>query len=206
MTERVSSEAGFTLFETLVVLVITTLMGAVLMQGFSGVLAARVSVSNNIANLQEAILAQNIPVDPLRGIVPDYKNNPNQFRGQSRTLSGQTLRPLLSPAGTPTPFKMTLDYDSGRDLTILLYEETGRKSVELARWRGNSAAFKYRDLAGQWESVWPPPKSTSQTPWLIWIDAGASSAPLLASVAGPHDRVTRLQDSPFANPKSPFSR
>ena len=197
---------GFTLFETLVVLVITALMGAVLMQGFGIVLATRLSVTNTIANLQDTVLKQNIPVEPLRGILPDYKANPNEFHGQARVLNGQTLRPLLSPPGAPTPFKMTLDYDGARNMTALVYEEPGRPKTELAQWPGSSQSFKYRDIAGEWVSVWPPQASTSQTPWLIWIDVGQGLAPLIASVAGPHDRVTRLQDSPFADRSSPFGK
>ena len=200
------AQRGFTLFEMLVVMVITGLMSAVLMQGFSIILGTRLAVTNTISNLQELILSQNIPVDPLRGILPDYRNNPNQFRGQSRSLTGQTLRPLLSPVGAPTPFRMTFDYSTDNDTTALVYEEPGRPKVELARWRGSNQAFKYRDITGNWEPTWPPPASTSQTPWLIWIDAGPTITPLIAAVTGPHDRVTRLEDSPFANPPSAFSK
>jgi prepilin-type N-terminal cleavage/methylation domain-containing protein len=189
-------QSGFTLFEMLVVLVISGLIGAVLTQGFGLILTVRLSVANKIENLQEVVLNQNIAVDPLRGILPDYRTSPNPFRGQMRTLSGQTLRPLLSPPGAPTPFQMTLDYDSSSDFTLLIYEEPGRPKATVARWKGANATFKYRDLEGAWEPVWPPQASTSQTPWLIWIDIGPTEAPLIASVSGPHQRVTRLQDMP----------
>jgi len=195
--------AGFTLFEVIVVMVITSLMGAVLMQGFGMILAARLSVTNAIENLQEVVLSQNIPVDPLRGILPDFRSSPNQFRGEPRLLTGQTLRPLLSAPGAPTRFTMTLDYDAGRNTTILVYEEPGRPKAELARWQGNTQSFKYRDLTGPWESSWPTQAASSQTPWLIWIDTGPALAPLIASVAGPHSRVMRIQDSPFATMAPP---
>jgi prepilin-type N-terminal cleavage/methylation domain-containing protein len=196
---KADSSAGFTLFEVLVVIVITSLIGAVLMQGFSALLATRLSVAGAIGNLQEAVLSQNIVVDPLRGLIPDYEDNANVFRGQPRSLSGQTLRPLLAPAGAPAAFKMTLDYDANRNLTVLIYEELGRAKAEIASWAGNTGTFRYRDLNGSWLSAWPPPTSTSQTPWLIWIDGGPSLAPLIASVVGPHKRVTRLEDSPFGS-------
>lgn len=194
---------GFTLFEMIVVIVITGLMAAVLMQGLGLVLRTRLSVTNTISDLQTVVIAQNIPVDPLRGVVPDYTNNPNTFQGQPRAISGQTLRPLLSPGGAPTPFKMTMEYDGGSNQTVLTYEEPGRPKTELARWPGNQQSFKYRDVTGTWQPSWPPQASTSQTPWLIWIDTGAIAAPLIAAVSGPHDRVTRLEDSPFASAISP---
>lgn len=195
-SSRSSVSSGFTLFEVLVVLVITGLMGAVLMQGFGIILATRLSVANTISNLQEVVLSQNIAVDPLRGVLPDYEKNPNVFRGQARVLSGQTMRPLLSASGAPTPFKMTLDSDSGGSIA-LVYEEPGRPKAELARWVGTNVEFKYRDLTGGWSSVWPPPAGTPQTPWLIWIDAGPSLAPLIAAVDGAHTRVLRLEDTPL---------
>jgi len=194
-------QAGFTLFEMIVVMVITSLMGAVLMQGFGLILATRLSVTNAISNLQEVIIAHNIPIDPLRGLLPDYRSGPGEFRGQARSLRGQTLRPLLSAQGAPTPFTMTLESVSGE--TALLYEEPGRPKVELARWPGQNQSFKYRDQAGPWEMTWPQPNSTSQTPWTIWIDVGPSLAPLIASVAGPHSRVMRIQDSPIGRSMAP---
>ena len=189
--------AGFTLFEMIVVLVISSLMAAVLMQGFGAVLSTRLSVSNAIDDLQETVLVQNILVDPLRGVIPDHSEGANEFRGQPRTLSGQTLRPLLSALGAPTPFKMTLDYDQSRDATILVYEESGRPKVEIGRWSGNSPTFKYRDSVGSWEENWPTETSRSQTPWLIYLDVGPTLIPLVAAVSGPHQRVPRPQDLPF---------
>jgi prepilin-type N-terminal cleavage/methylation domain-containing protein len=199
------SAAGFTLFEMIVVMVITSLMGAVLMQGFGLILATRLSVTNAISNLQEVVLSQNIPVDPLRGLLPDFKSGPSQFRGTARSLSGQTLRPLLSAPGAPTAFTMTLESVSGE--TVLVYEEPGRPKTELARWPGEGQSFRYRDLKGPWQVTWPQPESTSQTPWMIWIDVGPTLAPLIASVAGSHSRVMRLQDSPFGvGGASPFAQ
>jgi len=204
-TSQRHATAGFTLFEVIVVMVITSLMGAVLTQGFGMILAARLSVTSAIENLQEVVLSQNIPVDPLRGVLPDFKAGPGQFRGEPRFLSGQTLRPLLSAPGAPTRFTMTLDYETSGDTTVLIYEEPGRPKVVLAKWPGNTQSFKYRDITGVWEPSWPTKGGTSQTPWVIWIDAGPTLTPLMASVQGPHSRVTRLQDSPFGSAASPFA-
>lgn len=192
---REAATKGFTLLEMLVVFVITGLMSAVLMQGFGAILTTRLSVANAISNLQDVILSQNIMIDPLRGVLADYENSPYVFRGQERTLSGETLRPLLSPQGAPTPFKMTLDYDVNANTTTLNYEEPGRPAVALRQWAGNVPTFKYRDIRGPWGAVWPPPMTgTSQTPWLIWIDTGAALAPLVASVGGSHKKVPRLDE------------
>lgn len=193
-----SSVAGFTLLEVIVVLVITGLVSALLIQGLGGLLATRLTVANAIDNLDALVMTRNIVLEPLRGIIPDQKDGPNEFRGQPRTLKGRTLRSLQSTAGAPVPFKMTLEFDQDRGVTVLTYEEPGRTATELARWVGNMPEFKYRDLTGPWETNWPSPRSTTQIPWLIFVDTGETLVPLIAYVAGSHERVVRPQDLPFA--------
>jgi prepilin-type N-terminal cleavage/methylation domain-containing protein len=188
------STRGFTLFEVLVVLVITGMISAVLMQGFSIVLGTRLAVADKIENLQGVVVNQSIITEPIRGIVPDASKEPTPFSGQPRSLSGRTVRPLLSPPGVPTFFTLTLENESGG--TKLVYEERGSAKADIAHWPGNGPTFKYRDLRGAWLSTWPPPGNVSQTPWLIWIDDGATSAPWIISVLGSHRPPTRIEDLP----------
>jgi prepilin-type N-terminal cleavage/methylation domain-containing protein len=194
---------GFTLFEVLVVMVITGMISAVLMQGFSIVLNTRLSVADKISNLQGVVVSQSVITEPIRGIVPDDTKDPVPFKGQARMLSGRTVRPLLSPPGVPTFFTLSLENESGG--TKLVYEERGMPKTDLAHWPGNGPTFKYRDFNGSWLSAWPPTGSVSQTPWLIWIDGGPTLAPLVVSLLGSHRPATRFEDLPFVNKSSPFS-
>ncbi|MBY0510771.1 MAG: prepilin-type N-terminal cleavage/methylation domain-containing protein [Rhodospirillaceae bacterium] len=198
-----ASARGFTLFEVLVVLVITGMISAVLMQGFSIVLRTRLSVADKIGDLQSVVVNQSIVTEPIRGIVPDESKDPTPFSGQARGLSGRTVRPLLSPPGVPTFFTLTLENAPGG--TKLVYEEKGMPKADLAHWPGNGPTFKYRDFKGSWLSAWPPPGSVSQTPWLIWIDGGPTLAPLMISLQGSHRPATRFEDLPFVN-RSPFAQ
>ncbi len=195
---------GFTLFEVLVVLVITGMISAVLMQGFSIVLGTRLSVADKIGDLQSLVISQNVVTEPIRGIVPDDSKEPKVFNGQARMLSGRTVRPLLSPPGIPTSFTLTLENETGG--TKLVYEERGMPKADIAHWQGNAPTFKYRDFKGGWLSSWPPLGTVSQTPWLIWIDTGPTSAPLIISLLGSHRPAVRLEDLQFVTPSSPFTK
>ncbi len=184
------------------VLVITSLVSVVLIQGFGLVLAARTSAQNKLVDLDQTILTQNVFLEPLRGILPDYPDRPNIFAGDDRRLHGLTIHALESRAGAPVPFSMWLDYDSGNDQTTLSYQEQGRPVIPLGHWDGNHGSFAYRDRDGVWNAAWPPPPPQGllapQTPWLIRVEIGAGfPSTLIAAVDGPHARPFRMIDSPI---------
>jgi prepilin-type N-terminal cleavage/methylation domain-containing protein len=205
---QANPSAGFTLLETLVVLVITSLISVVLVQGFGLVLAARTSVQNKLVDLDQTVLTQNVFLDPLRGILPDYPDRPNIFAGDARRLHGLTIHALESRAGAPVPFSMWLDFDAGTNQTILSYQEQGRPAIALGHWDGNQGSFSYRDRTGAWNPAWPLPPPLGalapQTPWLIRIEIGAGfPSTLVAAVDGPHQRPFRLMDSPIGAASRP---
>ncbi len=191
---------GFTLLEVLVVLVITSLISVVLIQGFALILGARNSVQNKIVGLEQVILKKSIFLEPLRGVLPDYPNRPNIFHGETQAVRGLTIRPLQSRLGTPVGFSMSLAYDSRRDETELIYQEQGFASQAIGRWDGSGGAFRYRDQRGPWLDAWPPNAEVSQTPWLIQLDMGTGfPSSLVVAIDGPHQRVLRIEDLFFGN-------
>src|SRR3954471_16161054 len=107
---KAPQSSGFTLLETLVVLVITSLISVVLVQGFGLILAARTSVQTKLVDVDQAVLQRNLFLEPLRGILPDYPNRPHIFVGESRKLSGLTVRPLQERFGGPVAFTMSMEY------------------------------------------------------------------------------------------------
>lgn len=191
---------GFTLMETLVVLVITSLVSVVLVQGFGLLLSARTSVQEKLVSIDQTSLEQNMVLAPLRGIVPDYPERPNVFAGTPQQLHGITVQPLQARTGTPVPFTLTIDYDSARDESSLTYQEINTDPLVIARWEGRDGAFAYRDLTGPWHEVWPPKNDSEapQTPWLIRIEKGSGfPSNLVANVGGTHRRPLRFRDTPF---------
>jgi general secretion pathway protein J len=198
---RKPAAAGFTLLEALVVLIITGLVSSVVIQGFGAILATRTSFAGAITEIQSRIIERNIIADALRGVIPDYREKPNVFRGSRNVIQGLTTRPLDHRAGAPRPFIMEFAYSQGTDQTELRYRSSGNDVVVLARWRGQAGAFAYRDLDGNWFDMWPPsPDETlPQTPWLIRVDTGIeNNESIITFVASPHERKYRIQDVGFA--------
>ena len=189
---------GFTLLEVLVVLVITSLISVVLIQGFALILGARNSFQTKIVGLEQVVLKQNVLLEPLRGVLPDYPNRPNVFHGETKTVRGLTVRSLQSRPGAPVGFSMTMNYNPREDETELVYQESGFAPEVLGRWEGPEGAFQYRDRKGSWLEAWPPNPDVPQTPWLIRLDMGVGfPSSFVVSVNGPHQRVFRMVDLPF---------
>ena len=200
LLDKKGMTGGFTLLEVLVVLVITSLISVVLVQGFSLILSARNSVQNKIVGLEQVILKQNVFLEPLKGILPDYSDRPNVFGGEPQAVRGLTIRPLQSRIGTPVGFYMSMDYDAQRDETELVYEENGLPPQSLGRWAGSEGKFLYRDRIGKWLDTWPPNPDVTQTPWLIQLVMGSGfPSSLIVSLNGPHQRTLRFQDLPFGS-------
>lgn len=200
MRER-NLTAGFTLLEALVVLVITSLVSVVLVQGFGLILSARTSVENKLTDIDQSILQSNILLEPLRGIVPDYPTQPNVFDGTRTSLRALTTRPLQGRTGTPVGFKLSFDYDTNRDETHLVYQEVNAEAKIVGQWEGHRGTFSYRDRTGAWSEVWPPPTadSASQIPWLIRVEVGQGfPSTFIASLNAIHQRRPRFSDGPMA--------
>lgn len=196
-----TKSAGFTLFEVIVVLVITGLISVVLIQGLGLVLAVRTSVASKIIDLDQIVLHRNLVLEPLRGIVPDYPERPYVFSGTAERIHALTVRTLQERSGTPTGITISLVYNSDRGETLAMYQEDGRDPIELMSWKGKTGAFSYRDRTGAWSDIWPvEDKPSSQTPWVIRLETGNDETPtLVASVAGAHRRILRMEDS-FSGP------
>ncbi len=203
---RQDVQRGFTLLEALVVLIITSLVSVVLVQGFGLLLGARTSVQDKLVSVNEALLQQSLFLEPLRGIVPDYPERPHQFVGAPDRLHGITIRPLQGRAGTPVPFTLTISYDSRSDSSSLTYQEDNSPPLVVGSWPGRKGGFSYRDLTGEWTPTWPPKNSLDapQTPWLIRLEKGTGfPANMVAGVAGTHRRPLRFRDTPFG-PETPM--
>jgi len=199
-----TKNAGFTLFEVIVVLVITGLISVVLIQGLGLVLAVRTSVASKIVDLDQVVLHRNLVLEPLRGIVPDYPEHPNVFNGTADQIHALTVRTLQERSGTPTGVTLSLTFNSDRGETLVMYQEDGRDPIEIMSWKGKTGAFSYRDLAGTWSDTWPPTDNPpSQTPWVIRLETGNDDVPtLIASVAGAHSRAMRMMSS-YDTPHAP---
>ena len=196
-------QRGFTLLEVIVVLMISSLIATILVQGLSLVLNTRFRVMSALTRIETEGLQTNIIVTPLRGLLPDHQGELGFFAGNTRQLKGLTLSPLHGTMGAPTVFSMTLERKTRDDETALNYLENGYEPVELARWPGNVGEFSYVGRDGVWKNRWPVVLPTDaekmlQVPRTIRLDTGLETRPVhVVRVMGPHNRPVRLQDTPF---------
>lgn len=197
---------GFTLLEVIVVLTITSLITAILMQGLSIVLDTRLRVARELVRIETLSLQSSIIKSPLVGVLPGFDESKDSFSGQERRLRGLTLTPLRGTIGAPTSFEMFLQYISKDDATELVYIEEGYEPVRLAKWEGDSGAFSYRGRSGDWRKSWPPNPSAlypdelfKQTPISIQIVSGLPLFSSVTRVMGPHERLNPVRTGPFGS-------
>lgn len=172
------AQAGFTVIEMLVVLVLVGMVATIMVGTLGAVVDARTRAASAIARATDSQLAEAWVRQPLNGLLPDYDDRPHQFRGERRKLSGLTARALLSPTAGPVPFSLTLDYDSIRDSTTLLYAETlgeRTQTMVIDSWPGDRGAFLFRGERGAWVAAWPLPRAPGglpppQLPHLVRLD------------------------------------
>lgn len=193
-------QAGFTLLEVIVVLVITSIITTILMQGLSVTLNTKLRFESALTRIEEKSLQRNVISTPLTGLIPDYSDGDALFRGSRQQIRGLTLTALQGAIGAPTKFQMTLDYDISGNATSLIYAELGYDPVQLARWQGDEGEFLYRGRDGNWLDAWPPQGDEFiQAPRTIRIDTGLDQRTLFIQVMGPHQRPLRVQDMPFGS-------
>ena len=202
MTQR-----GFTLLEVLVVLIIASLISVVLMQGLFLVLNLRDNLGDNLLDLDQTSLERSRALQPLEGLLPDFNDGQNQFKGTASTISGLTNKPLLRREGLPTPFSLSIKYDERRGLSTLVYQEVEDPAVVLTSWEGKGSRFRYIGNPGLWSESWPEESMvkplgiigeliSSQLPELILIDPNSNDMPPVA-VAILSQRVRMAREPPF---------
>ena len=197
---------GFTLLEVIVVLMISSLITAILVQGLSLVLDTRFRVMNELTRIETLGIQNSVVTSPLRALIPDHQYGDHVFVGAERRLKGLTISPLQGTNGAPTVFSMTLDYDVTDDTTSLTYLEQGYEPVQIAHWQGDTGIFSYRGRVDGWLERWPPqltpftrPETILQVPRTIRLDRGREQVSYIVRVMGPYNRLNRAGDSPFGN-------
>lgn len=147
--------AGFTLLELLVVLVLVGLISALLLQALQHVFRLQRHFGAEYFRTSQAAMQISWIRGTLNGLVPDFPDGKNKFKGDARSLTGLTLAPLTTSGASFSSFTLQMRYDTEQDATILEYGE-GRNAPALHSWLGNSGRFRYIDQKGEVHDQWPP--------------------------------------------------
>ena len=180
---RRSRIPGFTLLEILVVLVLTSLITGILIQGLQQVYRLQTHFGAEMFNAQQGAMRIDWFRSSVNGIMPDYADGKNIFKGESRRLQGQTTAPLNGPDGALVPFLWRIDFDA-KTGAMALYSAEDRDASAILSWSGSEGRFLYVDAIGQNHELWPPFTGTwPQVPQMIVLEMGTSGpSPLIVAV------------------------
>lgn len=187
---------GFTLLEMLVVLLITSMVTGLLMNGLLQVFRLQERFGAETFNTQQGAMQTAWFRQTVNGLTPDYADGKNLFHGETRALQGLTLAPLNLAEGTLAPFAWRLRFDSARGETLLLHG-TDQAPTEILSWPGNTGRFEFLDAEGAAHDSWPPFLGKwPQMPSAIRLTGGDSSAAkvIIAVPKGPLAPAMRLKD------------
>lgn len=182
---RIAAIAGFTLMETLVMLMLVSMAATLMFQMLAGYQAAQRRVAGQAELLDRSALVHAWFVESARGLHPAPDTPLN---GERDAFSGETLNPLLATPGAPTRFAWALETEQGE--TYLVYSEGGETQWSLPLRDGEEARFAYAAPDGSLHDRWPPALGRPQAlpaAVALMIGSGAAERVWLAAVLGPLD-------------------
>lgn len=183
--KRPAAIGGFTLMETLVMLMLVSMAATLMFQMLAGYQAAQRRVAGQAELLDRSALVHAWFVDTARGLHPGPTA---PLKGAPEAFSGQTLNPLLATPGAPTRFAWALEADGGE--TRLVYSEGGKIQWSLPLRDAEEARFAYAAPDGRMHDQWPPALGQQQAlpaAVALMIGSGPAERVWLAAVLGPLD-------------------
>jgi len=167
---------GFTLLETLIGLVIASLIALVTLDSLSAV-AGHAKRLNEQGREDAARTLALIPVQrALEQAVPDYHDADGAFSGAARLAGGLTMAPASSISGLPAPFELRIEQGGGQPVLVYLEQDSRLFEIPLE----GDPVLTYEDRSGKLHEVWPPaagfgdedPLYYRPVPSLIMVQSG----------------------------------
>lgn len=143
---------GFTLMETLVMLVLVSFSVLLMFQMLGSYRIARGRVAAQSERIDRQVLFDAWFSDTVRGL---YALKAEPLHGESLTFSGLSLNPLMASPGAPTAFSWRLDFTASEGW-LVTYSERGAKRWSLPLGDASDAHFIYFDADGKVQDRWPP--------------------------------------------------
>lgn len=199
-----SREHGFTLLETLVMLVVSALAVMMLFQALAGFnhsrerVAALEGVRNNDAVVLDWIRGsfRGVVAIDAPGTTPKPDDPAAGLRGTAEGFTALTLAPLLGPPGTPV--KVQWSIERGAVGSRLVYREEGQAPLTLPLRGAGELHFAYLDRDGKSAASWPP-KLGLQAPLPAAIELQFGSGAQVRVVAQSIATPLPMQLSPYSS-------
>jgi len=190
------NQAGFTLIEMLVVLIMVVMISAILFQGLELSYRLQDRFGVELFKVQHEQMATDWYRQTVQGLYPDESNGSNIFQGKEKEFSGLSNNPLSAAYGAPTPIIWKIISNQQDGISKLIYIEENRETTVLA-WRSNEARFIYFDEKLTPNDSWPPPLGlATQLPKQIQlvIKYPSESSNIVATPMGPIETPIRMQN------------
>lgn len=147
---------GFTLLEILIVIIITTLIGGMLIQGLSQSLLIQNKLQQSLTILQQQILTNEWFKQSTKSLLITYSEQ--QFIGKKNEFTGISLQALNTESGIPMIISWSINTQN--QVQQLIYKEAQDKVWIVRQWdhTANNALevyFQYRNSEGLWYDHWP---------------------------------------------------
>lgn len=143
---------GFTLMETLVMLLLVSFASALMFQMLGSYRIARERFLIQGEQVNRQALLESWFADSVRGLHPVGER---PLRGDAQEFSSITLSPLFGPRGAPAPFAWKLELFPGQGWRLSYSENGGERFGALLRDVAE-ASFVYLDAGGAIQPRWPP--------------------------------------------------
>lgn len=199
MEKRIYSlekQKGFSLLEMLVVLILTSMITGILMQGLHLAFRLQTHFGKELFNTQQGEMYKQWFRQTVNGLMPEYADGKYKFKGSQREFSGMTLSPLDTAVEALVPFAWRLAFEPKTGETQLQYG-SGDDAKAIVAWRGYSGRFVYFDADGEPHDDWPPLLGKwPQLPRAIYLDNQSTNDPsiIVAVPMGPESPLPRQKD------------
>jgi len=144
--------SGFTLMETLVMLVLLSFSVLLMFQMMGSYRIAHERVAAQSERISKAALVHAWLAETLAG---QFALKDTPLRGDDLSVAGVTLNPLYASPGAPTPFTWRLDF-TARDGWQVSYREYDKTWWSAAFPDLVEPHFIYFDAQGKVQDRWPP--------------------------------------------------
>jgi general secretion pathway protein J len=152
-------QAGFTLVEVLVVMILVGMIVTVLFQGLSQAIRIRRSAGIETAQLGREAMRRAWYRQLVNGLVPDEEDGAARFQGGPSSFKGQSTNPIDIDTGAVLPVAVALEIDPSSDTTVLRVTTDavagGREPIALLTLPGTNFSFAYVDQDASQSAVWP---------------------------------------------------
>ncbi|GIL41792.1 prepilin-type N-terminal cleavage/methylation domain-containing protein [Roseiterribacter gracilis] len=188
-------QAGFTLLETLVVLVLVALIVGVLADGGSRLGDLRQRLATRVEGASDRAMRIGWFRQSVANALPDLPGGSGLFHGDAQSLTLLTLAPVGAAGGTPTILIWRLS-EPAPGLHRLEVQE-GDRTLETLTWRGPRGLFAYLDAAGMQHARWPDADGAPQLPAAVLLQSGADETPVVtfAAIAGAKNVPAKLLEA-----------